>query len=193
MTFPQLHKRLCIAKYQSVTHYSNIFPRPAQAAGSTGCACAGIPCLSRAAEGWGWRRTTRSTQNLQDLMQPGVAADMPQPFQLLRRFLGAWDSLAMILQEVKGKWNSGARPRPLPLQIQSCPRQCSKIVPVLLEESVCAPAEGGLPAALPGAGVVLVLAVVQRGGRAVCSRQQGQQLLQVRTRGSRSGSVCQTA
>lgn len=110
-------------------------------------------------------------------MQPGVAADLPQPFQLLRRFLGAWDSLAMILQEVKGKWNSSARPRPLPLQIQSCPRQCSKIVPVLLEKSGCAPAEGGLPTALPGAGVVLVLAVVQRGSRAVCS-------------GSRDSSFC---
>lgn len=53
-------------------------------------------------------------------------------------------------------------------QIQPCPRQCSKIVPVLVEESGCAPAEGGLPTALPGAGVVLVLAVVQRGGRAAC-------------------------
>ena len=110
-------------------------------------------------------------------MPPGVTVDLPWPFQLLRRFWGAQDTLAMILQEIKGKWNSSARPRPLPLQIQSCPRQCLKIVPVSLEGSGCAPAEGGqlpgLPTAPPWAGAVPVPAEVQRGGRAACRRGSG--------------------
>lgn len=91
----------------------------------------------------------------------------------------------MILQEIKGKWSSSARLRPLPLQIQSCPRQCLKIVPVSLEGSGHAPAEGGqlpgLPTTPPRAGVVPVPEEVQRGSKDVCcgGSRRGQKAAEV--------------
>lgn len=79
-----------------------------------------------------WRSTIHRTQNL----PPGVTVHhLPWPLQLMRRFWGAWVSLAMILQGIKGTWSSSVRLRPLPLQILSCPGHCLKIVPVSLEGS----------------------------------------------------------
>lgn len=49
-----------------------------------------------------------STHNLPELVPPRVTVDQPWPFQLLRRFWAAWDSLVVIVQERKGKWSSQA-------------------------------------------------------------------------------------
>lgn len=138
--------------------------------------------------GWSWRSTTHSTQNLPELVPPGVAVHLPWSLQLLWRFWGAWISLAMILKGIKGKWSSRVRPRLLPLHILSSPGHC-RTASVTVGELPC-PAEGGqllgLPTPLPQAGAVLGLVAVQRGSRAVCCGCRTSSFLQARTESSRA-------
>lgn len=111
VTFPWLHKRLCTAKCQAVLHPRNIFHGL--------CLCWCLLLQPRDAQGWESPLTALKT------CQSRSHQDQPQPFQLLRRFWAAWDSLVMILQEIKGKWSSRARRRPL--QTQPVPGRVYKV------------------------------------------------------------------
>lgn len=120
-------------------------------------------------------------------MPLGVTAALPWPFELLRRFWGARDSLAVILREIKGKWSSVKQQCKIetsPPPNTVLPQAALKNMPISPEGSGGALAEGrqlpGLPTAPPWAGEVPVPGPRGKGA------EGWQQLLQVRTEGSRS-------